>query len=281
LFAFARSATDSSPSRRAIAEYGRKPAGENGFEHEMDSGLRGIGVSVGWLRRRRWRRRCDDTTATGTTGINQRSRHLGRYRDKFGSHGELAGVVTEDGQARFVDENSTQYIVSDISGTDGDITLDFTAVAQFGFTFLDGSTVSTGSLTGTIVEGTSLEGEYSVATGESGTVSMTYNAIYERDSSFEKLAGMWDEEFGVLTFDADGSFFEQDSFGCVFDGQAEIIDAQYNAYALSMTVSLCGEDFDGEYAGLAILVDFEATDDMLIIQMNSDELILTTSLLRL
>jgi hypothetical protein len=193
----------------------------------------------------------------------------------------FAGVVTEDGQARFVDENSTQYIVSDISGTDGDITLDFTAVAQFGFTFLDGSTVTTGSLTGTIVEGTSFEGEYSVATGESGTVSMTYNAIYERDSSFEKLAGMWDEEFGVLTFDADGSFFEQDSFGCVFDGQAEIIDAQYNAYALSMTVSLCGEDFDGEYAGLAILVDFEATDDMLIIQMNSDELILTTSLLRL
>jgi hypothetical protein len=192
----------------------------------------------------------------------------------------FAGVVTEDGQARFVDENGTQYIVSNASGNDGSLTLNFTAVAQFGFTFLDGSTVTTGSLTGTVVERSSIEGTYSVATGESGTVSMSYDSVYDRDSSFDKLTGMWNEDFGIVTYDPDGSFFEQDSFGCVFDGEASIIDPQYNAYGLSMNVSLCG-DFDGEYSGLGLLSDLNAMDDLFILQMNSDTLIFTTILERL
>jgi hypothetical protein len=192
----------------------------------------------------------------------------------------FAGVITEDQRGRFVDEDGTQYIVSNLSGTDGSLTADFTAMAPFGMTFLDGSTVTTGSFSATVVEGVSFSGDYSLATGESGTISLTYNPIYERDSSLDKLTGMWDEEFGILTFDADGSFFEQDSFGCVFDGQATIIDAGYNVYDLSMSVSMC-DDADGEYSGLGVLVDSNTTDDMLIVQMNSDVLILTTSLLRL
>lgn len=195
---------------------------------------------------------------------------------------DFVGVVTEGGEGRFVDENDTQYIVSNVSGNDGSVTMNFTAVAQFGFVFLDGSTVTTGTVSGTIVERTSFNGNYSVATGESGTISLTYNPIYDRDSSLSKLEGSWDENgFGIATFDPDGSFFEQDMFGCVFDGQASIIDPAYNVYALTMTISLCDVPANGQYSGLGSLTDFNTTDDLFILQMNSDTLIFTTSLLRL
>jgi hypothetical protein len=160
--------------------------------------------------------------------------------------------------------------------------MNFTAVAQFGFVFLDGSSVTTGSLTGTVVERTSINGNYSVATGESGTISLTYNSLYDRDSSLSKLAGQWDDSgFGILTVNSDGTFFEQDTFGCVYDGQASIIDAAYNVYGLTMDVSLCGVDFDGQYTGLGALSDFSVTDDLFILQMNSGNVIFTTTMLRL
>ena len=193
----------------------------------------------------------------------------------------LAGVFTETGEGRFFDDMGAQYVVTDVSGNDGNVTMNVTAFAPFGFVFLDGSTVTTGTIDGTVVERVSIEGDYSLATGETGTISLTYNALYDRDSSLAKLTGMWSETNGIVTVDPDGSFFEQDSFGCVADGQASIIDPAYNVYALTMTVSLCGAGVDGQYAGLGILADFNVTDDLFILQMNSDTRIITMSLLRL
>lgn len=193
----------------------------------------------------------------------------------------VAGVFTETGEGRFFDDNGTQYVVTDVTGNDGDVTINFTAVAQLGFVFLDGSTVTTGTISGTVVERVSIEGSFSLATGESGTLSLTYNVLYDRDSSLAKLTGSWSETNGIVTVDPDGSFFEQDSFGCVSDGQISIIDPSFNAYALTMTVSVCGAGVDGQYAGLGILADRNVTDDLFILQMNSDARIFTTSLLRL
>jgi hypothetical protein len=193
---------------------------------------------------------------------------------------DTLGIVTESGEGRFVDENGTQYVIDTFSGNDGNVSLSFTAVAQVGFTFLDGSTVATGKMTGSVEEHGSFTGEYDLSTGESGTISMTYNPMYERDSSLDKLTGLWDEEFGVASFDPSGSFFMQDSFGCVFEGQASIVDAQFNAYSLSMTVSSCGAGVDGQYTGLGVLSDLNSTEDLFIVQMNSDEWIFTTSLVR-
>ena len=206
----------------------------------------------------------------------------GRELNTSGLILNFAGVVAENGESRFFDDNGTQYLVTNISGNDGSISISFTAVAQFGFMFLDGSTVTTGTMTGTVVEQTSINGNYSVATGESGSISLTYNPIYERDSSFTKLSGSWDENgYGIMTVEANGSFYEQDIFGCVYDGQASIIDSAYNVYSLTMTVSLCGSDANGVYSGLGVLTDHAVTDDLLIVQMNSNNLIFTSALLRL
>lgn len=194
---------------------------------------------------------------------------------------ELMGVVTEDGDGRFIAETGVQYVFEGVSGNGGDLDVDFTAIAPSGFVFDDGSTVTTGTLSGTVSERSSLTADYTLATGEAGSVSMTYDEAYERDSSLDKLTGNWDEEFGVVAFDANGEFFEQDTFGCVFEGQASIIDENFNVYALTMTVSFCGAGVDGDYSGLGIMIDTTDTDDTFIVQMNNDQLIFTTTLFRL
>lgn len=194
----------------------------------------------------------------------------------------IEGIITEDGEGRFVDENGTQYIVTSISGTDGDIRINFNAYAQFGYVFLNGSTSGTGSITGTVREKSTFSGSFSFSTGESGTVSFDYDSLYDRDSSLANIEGQWNEGFGIMVVDPDGSFFEQDQFGCVYNGQASIINPTYNAFRLTMTVSSCGSE-NGSYQGLGVLADLNAVgdEDMLIVQMNSNALIFTTWLERL
>ena len=92
---------------------------------------------------------------------------------------DIEGVITEDREGRFVDENGTQYIITSISGNDGNISINFNAYAQFGYVFLDGSTSGTGSITGTVNERSSFSGNFSFSTGESGTVSFTYDPLYD------------------------------------------------------------------------------------------------------
>jgi hypothetical protein len=194
----------------------------------------------------------------------------------------IEGVITEDREGRFVDENGTQYVVNGIFGSDGDIGITFSAYAQFGYQFLDGSTSGQGRIDGTVVERSTFSGTFSFSTGESGTIAMAYDPIYERDSSLDKLSGSWDEGFGVMTVDPNGSFFEQDQFGCIYNGQVSIIDAMFNAYRLTMTVSNCGLD-NGDYDGIGVLADLiaDGDEDLFIVQMNSLELIFTAFLERL
>ena len=194
----------------------------------------------------------------------------------------IQGVITEDRDGRFVDENGTQYVVVGIFGNDGDITITFSAYAQFGYQFLDGSTSGQGRIEGTIVERSTFSGSFSFSTGESGTITMAYDPLYDRDSSLDKLSGSWDEGLGILTVDPNGSFFEQDQFGCIYNGQVSIIDAMFNAYRLTMTASNCGLD-NGDYDGIGVLADLvvDGDEDLFIVQMNSNALIFTTSLERL
>ena len=193
----------------------------------------------------------------------------------------LNGMITETGEGRFVDMHYGHYVVSNVHGYDGNVTMDVMAISRTDFVFLDGSSVTTGTITGTIVERVSFVGNYSFATGESGTISLEYNSRYERDSSLAKLEGMWDHEGlwnqegkGILIIEADGSFFEQTVFGCVYDGQISIIDPDYHPYAVAMTISLCG-DSDGAYSGLGSLGDLTepGAEDWFWMTINSNTLV--------
>ena len=118
-----------------------------------------------------------------------------------------------------MNDQGVQFILSGISGTNGNFSATITAIAPFGTVFIDGSGVTSGTITGTVVQRTSLQGDWTLNTGETGTMTMSYDSIYERGSNLSRTTGMWIDSFGVVyTIEPNGDFFAQDAFGCVFDG---------------------------------------------------------------
>lgn len=199
------------------------------------------------------------------------------------SNSEIVGVITEDGRGHFYSSRGEELIVTSVSSNNGNITLAFNAYPAPGTFFEGGYPSTTGTLTGEIVERTFLSGNWTLATGESGRIGTSYHVFYDETSSLDTLAGMWNEQYGVASIDPDGSFYMQDQLGCVFEGIASIIDASYNAYALSMKISLCGPDFDGQYEGLGYLdIDVNRVfGNMFVLHMNNGQWPFTTWLYRL
>ena len=195
---------------------------------------------------------------------------------------ETVGVVTENnGEARFVNDQGTQFILSGVSGTGGNISATITAISQTGSTFIDGSTVTTGTLTGTLVERASLDGNWSLNSGETGTITMSYNNIYDRGSDLARMSGTWEDSFGVVySVDAVGAIFAQDAFLCIYGGAVTIINASYNVYQVKLDIFNCPGS-DGTYSGLGVLSDDVGTDNAFIVQLDNGQLIITDVLLKL
>jgi hypothetical protein len=186
----------------------------------------------------------------------------------------FVGLATDDGRFRFLSgESSTQFTglqqvsQSDVAGS-GD------GYADTGTTWLDNSTVTVVTTGGTIVERDTFSGTWSNASGESGSFDFFYDALYERPSSLPLLEGTWTayDDFGVpaatFTFDALGQFNGQNVSGCVSSGQISIIDASYNVYDVASTITNCF--IAGDYSGLAIIGDLNATNDAMVLTIGND-----------
>jgi hypothetical protein len=217
-------------------------------------------------------------TPTNAGGVWEGSTFNNDIQQTFQS----VGVITENnGEARFFNDEGQQIVLSGMSGTNGNISATLTGYAAPGTTFQDGTVVTTGTFTGTVVERTSISGDWSVSTGETGTLTMTYNDIYERGSNLALGVGSWMDSFGVVyNVDATGAIFAQDGLGCVYNGAVEIIDSSYNAYRVTMTVSNC-PGVNGDYTGLGVLTDDVGLNDAFVIQLDNGSLILTDVLLKL
>jgi hypothetical protein len=109
----------------------------------------------------------------------------------------------------------------------------------------------------------------------SGTFSLAYDALYDRDSSLATISGSFSGPSGtVVTVDADGSIFSQDATtGCVVNGKASIIDAAYNMYRVQYTYGNCTGDLAAlnglTFAGLAAL-DNSVTPEQAIIAVTHE-----------
>jgi hypothetical protein len=77
------------------------------------------------------------------------------------------------------------------------------------------------------------------------TVTLNYDALYERDSSLATIAGMYDDGSGILTdIGLDGTIFEQDPVsGCVTNGRVSVIDPTFSAYDIQFEFSNCTGQF--------------------------------------
>jgi hypothetical protein len=124
------------------------------------------------------------------------------------------------------------------------VTINYTYVASLGSTLTDGSPSATCIATGTIQERQSLSVTTNCTTSLGGSfsnsVSMTYDARYDADSSLAIVAGNYNHFGVVLNVSASGEIFEQDpATGCVVNGQVTVIAAEFNAYDVSITYSNC------------------------------------------
>ncbi len=200
---------------------------------------------------------------SGTIAINGQS---GRQ--------ELVGISTDDGRFRFISVDTAGQFVGNgvVNGTR--ITGSGTAFAPPGFTWLDGSTVTTLTMSGTLRERRSIEGTWTAGTGEAGSFAMDYDPDYAKDSSLSLVAGVWTvyddnlNPFATFTIEADGQFSGQNAVGCTSLGRISIIDARYNVYDIASTVSNCA--IAGDYAGLGVLGSISQPNDAFLFSINND-----------
>lgn len=199
---------------------------------------------------------------------------------------EIAAVITEGGDARFITADGVQIVsTSPLSVSGNAVSGQARAYAPIGFVFSNNQPVTTGTLSATVSERDSLSGTWTADTGETGNFNLLYNPIYERDSSLDLLADNWvgvDEFLNIVSsfiVDGNGAVNGQDVLACMYSGQINLLDTRYNTYELSITVTNC-DVFNGDYSGLAVLSDASVQNDTLIFQMDNNLVIYTDVLFR-
>jgi hypothetical protein len=157
----------------------------------------------------------------------------------------VVGLVTETGDFHFLQSDGVQYFGT-VDTSQNALSADFQGVTQFGTVFLDGSTTGTGTLTGTVQERGSMSGtsDFTTAFGSNidSTITLTYNALYERDSSLAIIAGNYRDPAtnAIINVNSNGVIFSQDAVtGCVINGTVEVIDSRFNAYLVQYIFSGC------------------------------------------
>jgi hypothetical protein len=104
--------------------------------------------------------------------------------------------------------------------------------------------------------GTSLNLSFDVGGNLVPALGATMDKLYSEPSSLAALAGNWNDAGNTLTINSDGTFFEQQSTGCVINGSYAIIDATHNLYRVSLQVSNCTDSSVGiAFNGLGYLDD--------------------------
>lgn len=176
---------------------------------------------------------------------------------------QVRGIVDESGQFHFIRSDLAQY-VGTTSTMGNAVSANFEGFSQVGTTFDDGSTHGSGMLTGTVVERSTLALSYQFTTDDgtasNGTLNLSYNSLYDVDSSLSAISGNYTDTSSGATVSVSGSgaITSQDAATlCVVNGQVSIINATYNAYAVTYEYSNCtgaSAALNGvQFSGLATL----------------------------
>jgi len=168
-----------------------------------------------------------------------------------GNGDQVLALSTESGDLHWVIPATGEQGFGTATVNGSDVSLSYTYVAPLGSTLADGSTSATCTASGTVSERQSLSANTSCTTSAGGTfnnsVSLSYDQLYELDSSLATIAGNYDDFGQVINLASNGVIFEQDAnTGCVINGQVGVVDSRYNSYSISFTYSNC----QGVYAVL-------------------------------
>ena len=139
-----------------------------------------------------------------------------------------------------------------------------------------------GTLSGTVIQQVSLTASFQ-SQNTNGTISVTFDQVYNRPSAFSLAEGTWSEVVGSysrsLTIDAAGGITGSDSDGCVATGVASILDPNHNFYGVDVDLTQCGV-LNGAYDGFAGLFVDSSTNDNLTAVLTNDSYIIFYSLTR-
>lgn len=170
----------------------------------------------------------------------------GIWEGTLGSGQDIVGLVSESGEFHFLDLDELAQYFGTVSVDENAVSADFTGYAAFGSGFSDGTTSGTGSLTGTVQARSTFTANSTFRTSagnsNTNTINLTYNDLYDRDSSLATIAGNFrDLRTGaIVNIDSDGVAFSQNpANGCVLNGSVSIINAQFNAYRVEYSYSSC------------------------------------------
>ena len=137
-----------------------------------------------------------------------------------------------------------------IKGEDGDY------FALYNLYALDGAPFDEAKITGTLKDGVIESYFKTLNGGDVGKLTMTYNPIFENDSSLELLEGQWSfTDRDGLVIDAqisEGVLAGVDSDRCTYSGEFAIINPEFNAYGVKVSIANC-HSVDGQYEGLAYI----------------------------
>lgn len=200
-----------------------------------------------------------------------------------GSSQTLYGVTTDGGEFRFLSFDTYGQFIGTLSSSGNSISGNGLGWAPIGYTWMDGSVLTSITLSGTISERTSITGNWTAGTGETGTATFSYDTLHTRTPSLDTLSANWYYSDGydsvTLSINASGIISGSDTGGCVYNGQATIPNSSYNTYRINIDVSSCG-DVNGSYGGLGFLADDQNTNDTLIISVDDGTLAVILGMLR-
>jgi hypothetical protein len=158
---------------------------------------------------------------------------------------QVSGIIDEQGDFHFIRSDLAQF-AGKASSTNDSVTASFEGYAQRGQTFEDGSTHGSGTLTGVLAPRSTLKVNYTFTTdlgaATNGTLDLSYNSLYDVDSSLAAIAGNYTDPASgdTVTVTATGVVSSQDPItSCVLNGQISLIDMRYNAYDVTYSYASC------------------------------------------
>lgn len=182
----------------------------------------------------------------------------------------IVALIAEDGRFHFIDLAGQSFGTAAVANNN-QVSATYTYVADFGTTFVDGSTSASCTLTGTVVERTSLnlasQCMSTAGTSTQVTAALVFNTLYHRDSSLATITGLYDDNRDVLDINSAGVLFEQDaSDGCTFNGQVSVIAPAFNLYQIAFVVANCDANSDElngtSWTGLATLDNNSSPEEL-------------------
>ena len=176
---------------------------------------------------------------------------------------DVAAFVNRFSSFQFVDGFRNQGSGVLVVGTGDVVDSNFQLVTQLGATFTDGTTAADCTFSGTIIERQTLTVTENCITSTGlqfqEILILTFDALYNRDSSLAIIAGTYQTPIGsTLSIGSDGVIFVQDAIsGCVTNGQVGIAVSFANMYFFDYGIDNCiGADaiWNGSsFSGLAFL----------------------------